>query len=67
MAEFFLDLYRMPDKVKAALDNAQPWCVERAIELTGICGASCCSIVAGRGAHELQVPPLQSPAKPPVR
>lgn len=56
MAEFFLDLYRMPDKVKAALDNAQPWCVERAIELTGICGASCCSIVAGRGASAM-VPP----------
>lgn len=56
MAEFFLDLYRVPDKVKAALDSALPWCVERAIELTEVCGANCCSIVAGRGASAM-VPP----------
>jgi len=56
MAEFFLDLYRVPDKVKAALDNALPWCVERAVDVTGICGASCCSIVGGRGASAMVAP-----------
>ncbi len=38
MSKFFLDCHRMPEKVKAALDAAQPWGIQDAIEHTDICG-----------------------------
>jgi uroporphyrinogen-III decarboxylase len=56
MQKFFFDCHRMPDKVKAALDVAQPFYIQSAIEATDICGVRCTWVGGWRAASAMVSP-----------
>jgi len=56
MPKFYSDCYRMPDKVKAALDIAQPYWIDLAINVTKACGIKGCWVGGWRAASALVNP-----------
>jgi len=53
MTRFFMDCYRMPGKVKAALDAALPFWIDLAINVTKACGIMGCWIGGWRAASAI--------------
>lgn len=58
MPKFFLDLYRIPDKVKAAMDVMLPLLIEEAIEVAKLAGTSGMWIGGWRTASALLAPKI---------
>ena len=58
MTPFFLDLYRMPDKVKEALDVAQPYFREAALKMINLFGIPRVWVGGWRGASNMLAPKL---------
>lgn len=58
MTPFFLDLYRMPDKVKEAMDAAQPFFRDMALKMIELFGVPRVWVGGWRGASRMLAPPL---------
>ena len=58
MAKFFFDCYRRPEKVKAAMDEVQPFCVQVAVDVTNACGVKCCWVGGWRAASAMVAPKI---------
>jgi hypothetical protein len=58
MSKFFFDLYRMPDKVKAAMDVIQPFWIEHGINSCNATGVRAIWVGGWRAASALVAPKL---------
>ncbi|MCX7173868.1 MAG: hypothetical protein NT159_08075 [Proteobacteria bacterium] len=58
MTQFFFDCYRMPAKVKAALDVIQPFYVDLAVQVTNISGIKSCWVGGWRSASAMVSPKI---------
>jgi uroporphyrinogen-III decarboxylase len=56
MQQFFLDCYRMPDKVKAALDIGQQFGIDQVIKITNLTGVKGSWVGGWRAASALVAP-----------
>lgn len=58
MSKFFFDCYRMPDKVRAALDIIQPHCIDLAVQVTNISGIKSVWVGGWRSASAMVSPKI---------
>lgn len=58
MSKFFFDCYRMPDKVKAAMDVIQPYYVDLAVNVTALSGVKGCWVGGWRAASAMVSPKI---------
>ncbi len=58
MSKFFFDCYRIPQKVKAALDVIQPYYVDLAVTVTNISGVKGCWVGGWRAASAMVAPKI---------